>query len=98
MSILKHPCSCKRKQVPTELRYLENAYESLKFCSEFSKVVDNFPNSESLKEQLITLYETNIEVLEDYELHTKLKTFLTETEKAKIDEILARPRPTLEEF
>ena len=94
MSIFNSPC--KKKKGTTEVRYLETAYETLVFCSDFSKVVDTFPNSDSLKEQLRSLYESNVEILEDSKLHEKLRSFLTETEKAKIDEILARPRPTLE--
>lgn len=93
MSIFK--CSCKKKG-STEVRYLETAYDALLFCSDFSKIVDTFPASDSYKEQLRALYETNIEILENSQLHERLREFLTETDKAKFDEILARPRPKLE--
>lgn len=88
-------CS-RKKKIATELRYLESVYETLLFCSDFSKEVEKFDSAESFKQQLKYLYETNIEILEDFDLHARLKEFLTETEKSKFDEILARPRPTLE--
>lgn len=88
-------CS-RKKKAPTELRYIESAYDTLVFCSDFSKVVHNFPDSENFKEQLEYLYEINLDTFEDSVLHEKLKGFLSENEKAIFDEIISRPCPKLE--
>ena len=88
-------CS-RKKKAPTELRYIESVYDTLVFCSEFSKEVRNFTNCETFKEQLVELYETNLEFFEDSKLHEKLKGFLSETEKTIFDEIISRPCPKLE--
>lgn len=89
--------NCKHtKKVSTELRYIESVYDTLVFCSDFSKVVHNFSDSENFKKQLEYLYETNLETFEDSALHEKLKNFLSETEKSIFDEILSRPCPKLE--
>ena len=86
----------RNKKALAELRYIESVYDTLVFCSDFSKEVHKFENPESYKEQLIYLYETNVECFEDSVLHEKMKSFLTDEEKAKFDEILSRPCPILE--
>lgn len=93
MSLFKYS---QKKKVAAELRYLESAYDTLLFCSEFSKEVENFDSPESLKKQLQDLYEINIKILEDSKNHSKLRAFLTETEQSIFDEILSRPRPEME--
>ena len=88
---------CKRnKKASAELRNIESVYDTLVFCSDFSKEVHKFENPESYKEQLEYLYETNLELFEDSIHHARLKSFLSETEKALFDEIVSRPCPKLE--